>query len=72
MVADVHNLNILPLFNVSALFCLVASVSTTSATLEPLWASFINYITDVALFHSLNYLKTILSTIIDGNIFIKT
>jgi hypothetical protein len=36
MVAEVHNLNILPLFNVSVLFGFIASISTTSATLGSL------------------------------------
>lgn len=36
MVAEVHNLNILPLFNVSALFGFISLISTTSATLGSL------------------------------------
>jgi hypothetical protein len=36
MVAEVHILNILPLFNVSALFGFIALISTTSATLGSL------------------------------------
>ena len=48
MVAEVHNLNILPLFNVSALFGFIASISTTSATLGTL-VRLTSFITSIIL-----------------------
>lgn len=44
MVAEVHILNILPLFNVSALFGFIASISTTSATLGTLAVISMRYV----------------------------